>query len=80
MFSDFRGRQFADSCELVYRGFRYPQKPGHIHDRQDVAVSREGRIPIERCCFGSGIIHGNCIIGITADILKCREAILVLIT
>ena len=66
MLSDFRGRQFADPRELVDRGFRNTQEPGHIHDCQDLAVSREGRILIERRGFGSGIIHCNCTIGIAA--------------
>lgn len=66
MFSDFRGRQFADPRELIHRGFRDPQKPGHIYDGEDLAVSREGMIPNERCCFRCGVLHGTCTIGIAA--------------
>ena len=51
MLSDFRGRQFADPRKLVHRGFRDPQEAGHIHDRQDLTISRERMIPFERCDF-----------------------------
>lgn len=66
MFSDFRGRQFADSCELVYRGFRDPQKPCHIDDGQDLAIPRKGITPSERCCFRCGVLHSTCTIGMAA--------------
>ena len=66
MFSDFGGRQFADPRELVYRGFRDPQKPGHIDDSQDLAITSEGMIPGERCCFRCGILHNTCTIGMAA--------------
>lgn len=59
MLSDFRGRQLADPRKLVDRGFRNTQKPGHVHDRQDLAISCKRRIPVERCGFGGGIIHDS---------------------
>lgn len=38
MLPDLRRRQFADPSELVHRGLGHPEKTGHIHDCQDLAV------------------------------------------
>ena len=40
MLPDLRRRQFTDPRKLVYGGLGHPEKPGYVHDRQDLAVRR----------------------------------------
>lgn len=71
MLSDFRGRQFTNSCKFIYRGFRDPQESGHIHHGQNLAVCREIIFRTGRCHCSRGIIHGDHIIGIAMGKLEC---------
>ena len=60
---DFGGRQFAQTRELIHRGFRHTQKPRDVRDGENLAFRRRYTIEADVGCGHNSVVHNGYGIG-----------------
>lgn len=63
MLPDFGSRQLPEPCEFIDRRLRHPEKPGHIHDGENLAARRRYTIGWQYRCCRQCVIHSEWVIG-----------------
>ncbi len=59
MLSDFGGREFTASCELIDSGLGHAKKPCHLHDGENFSVPSGIRIGLSRRFSSYITIHND---------------------